>query len=208
MKASDEMFGPEDSTYLHSRDGGRTDENRTCGADVAVLTSAFVTRFSITKTAMVCPQAPNFGPNFHINHHFHELCFMRQPPGTHWQHRADDSELNKATENINFDRLCQIAFSLRREKCTIDPTKYTFGGVNIVFEIAFEDHVFWIVRIRRPDEQYPLDGTDHALESDVATMRFLRQKTKLPIPSTYDYDARFGPQNRVGMPYILMEAMP
>jgi hypothetical protein len=39
-------------------------------------------------------------------------------------------------------------------------------------------------------------------------MRFLRQKTKLPIPSRYDYDARFGSQNRVGMPYILMEAMP
>jgi hypothetical protein len=68
--------------------------------------------------------------------------------------------------------------------------------------------VFWIARIRRPDEQYPVDGTDYTIENEVATMRFLCQKTKLLIPSTYDHDARFGPQNRVGMPHILMETMP
>ena len=39
-------------------------------------------------------------------------------------------------------------------------------------------------------------------------MRFLCENTSIPVPAVYWFDARFGSSNKVGMPYILMEAMP
>lgn len=39
-------------------------------------------------------------------------------------------------------------------------------------------------------------------ESEVATMRYLREHTDVPVPEVYQYDAN--PYNRLGGEYILM----
>jgi len=77
-----------------------------------------------------------------------------------------------------------------------------------VFELLFEDGVAWITRIRRPDDHYPSSGVDHVLESEVATTQFLHDNTTIPVPSIFYHDARFGIDNSIGLPYVLMEAMP
>jgi hypothetical protein len=153
-------------------------------------------------------------PNFYTdqspigNTFFPKVFDMMQPPSTFWEVPRSNSEIDKAVDKINFDSLCQSAFSLKKMTCTLDKGTYTYGGVNILFELVFDDHEIWIARIRRPDEQYPVSGIDYVLESEVATMRFLHHNTTLPIPAVHGHDARLGAENRVGMPYIFMEAMP
>lgn len=39
-------------------------------------------------------------------------------------------------------------------------------------------------------------------ESEVATMRYLREHTDIPVPEVYQYDSN--PYNRLGGEYILM----
>ena len=39
-------------------------------------------------------------------------------------------------------------------------------------------------------------------ESEVATMRYLRERTNIPVPDVYHYDSN--PFNRLGGEYILM----
>jgi hypothetical protein len=39
-------------------------------------------------------------------------------------------------------------------------------------------------------------------ESEVATMRYLRERTSIPVPDVYHYDSN--PFNRLGGEYILM----
>ena len=39
-------------------------------------------------------------------------------------------------------------------------------------------------------------------ESEVATMRYLRERTAIPVPTVYHYDSN--PYNRLGGEYILM----
>jgi len=130
-----------------------------------------------------------------------------QHPSKHWDNISQvRPEILEAISVINFDSLCHIASELRKKPCKVNRSKCTYGGVNILFELEFDD-LFWIARIRRPDESYPADGTDLILESEVATMRFLRDNTSIPVPAVYSFDSRFGASNDVGMPYILMEAM-
>jgi hypothetical protein len=137
---------------------------------------------------------------------------MAHPPSRHWKRfpnkRGQDQPIDTAFKNINFRELCKVASALRgNELCDVDKTKYEFGGVNIVFELSFLNHeTVWIARIRFPDIRYAGDGVDYTLESEVTTMRFLREKTNLPVPAVYGYDSQF--DNEVGLPYILLEAMP
>ena len=39
-------------------------------------------------------------------------------------------------------------------------------------------------------------------ESEVATMRYLRERTNIPVPTVYHYDSN--PYNRLGGEYIIM----
>jgi len=133
---------------------------------------------------------------------------MSSRPSLSWASPRPDSEISHAISLINFSALCQIGLALRQQSCTCNPEVYTHGGVNLVFELLFEDGVAWIARIRRPDNQYPSSGVDRVLESEVATTQFLHDNTTIPVPAIFYHDARFGIDNSIGLPYLLMEAMP
>jgi hypothetical protein len=129
-------------------------------------------------------------------------------PSTYWDNYPRDPGVTQAIERTNFNSLCDVASTLRGKQCTIDKNKCAYGGVNIVYQVDFDECEFWIARVRRSYPHYPSDGEDKALESEVATMRFIQANTTIPLPTVYSSDARFGPENSVGFPYILMEAMP
>ena len=130
------------------------------------------------------------------------------PPSTYWNSLRHSPSIVNAINSIKFDILCDIASSLTGRRCTINTQTYTYGGVNLLFELSLGDGEFWIARIRRPDVRYPLDGMDYVLESEVATMRFVHASTSIPVPAVRAHNAHFGNQNPVGMPYIIMDAMP
>ena len=135
---------------------------------------------------------------------------MSPPPSEHWTQdtfrRKPDSVID-ALKFLNFGALCAIASALYPGEftCEVDPAKYTWGGSNIVFELSFSNGTYWIARVLLPDSAHPLEGKDYVMESEVATLRYLRQNTTIPVPSVYGHDADFN--NEVGLPYILMEAM-
>ncbi len=121
--------------------------------------------------------------------------------------RKPDSVI-EALKLLNFGALCDIASALYPGEftCEVDPTKHAFGGSNIVFELSFSNGTFWVARILLPDKAHPVKGKDYVVESEVATLRYLRGNTTIPVPSVYGHGADFN--NKVGLPYILMEAMP
>ena len=131
------------------------------------------------------------------------------PPSSFWTNfDSSDDQVQTALQSINFSSLSRIASEICGKSCAIDNTKCAYGGVNIVFEVKFNDDEIWIARIRRPDADDPLNGKDLVLESEVVTIRFIHENTTIPVPVVHGYDARFGPDNAVGRPYILMQAMP
>jgi Phosphotransferase enzyme family len=133
---------------------------------------------------------------------------MSVRPSSSWPPPRPDPEISCAISLVNFSALCQVGLALRQQPCTCNPEVYSYGGVNLVFELLFEDGLAWIARIRRPDNQYPSNGVDRVLESEVATMQFLHDNTTIPVPAVFYRDARFGVDNSIGLPYLLMESMP
>ena len=142
------------------------------------------------------PESPNISPSANWDE------FTRQRNCPH-------SKLQSQTfESLNIQALEQIATRLRDTPCRVNASKYAYGGVNIVLELAFNDTVNWIarIRVRDPDDQLSAINYGKLLMSEVATMRFLKRKTTIPVPEVFGYDCR--DNNPVGLPYILMEAMP
>jgi Phosphotransferase enzyme family len=136
---------------------------------------------------------------------------MSSPPSKYWTNFTQQSRypdrVVEALKILNFSALCEAASALSGElmQCTLDPTKFAYGGENIILELQFQN-TFWIARILVPNSRYPCDGKACALENEVATLRYIRENTTIPVPFVYGYDADF--KIEVGMPYILMEAMP
>ena len=153
-------------------------------------------------------------------------------PSADWEEyripRGKASSIARALETIDFEALCHIASALNPsgDGCHVDKGCYAFGGVNIVFEVQFRSGEVWIARLRFPDDHNDcqdengqenptlnpgLDGSagvteDSFLMREVTAMRFLCDNTTIPLPSVYGHDACY--DNPVGLPYILMQAMP
>jgi Phosphotransferase enzyme family len=123
------------------------------------------------------------------------------------QWRQSEASRSLALAVIRFDELCAVAISLfpTGKSCHIDSSKYAFGGENIAFEVNFQSGEVWIARLRYPHDDIH-DENNVVLESEAVTMSFLSANTTLPVPKVYGYDSRHG--NPVGLPYILMQAMP
>ncbi|KAI1464522.1 kinase-like protein [Daldinia caldariorum] len=82
-----------------------------------------------------------------------------------------------------------------------------FGGSNIVNVIQL-DEIQLVIRLtlcdRSSDEKEA--AAAGALESQVATMRFIAQNTSIPVPQVYDFDT--DDDNVIGTPYICMSFVP
>ena len=81
------------------------------------------------------------------------------------------------------------------------------GGMNYHLEIRFDDGITWMARIRRFNATSPPPALrDHIIRSEVATLMFL-EKTEVPAPKVHDF-ALEGPDNPVGIGFILMDKIP
>ncbi|KAH6853877.1 kinase-like domain-containing protein [Chaetomium sp. MPI-CAGE-AT-0009] len=116
----------------------------------------------------------------------------------------------------NFRQLEKVALAARLQQdktadpgivCTIDPSIFTHGLNNVIFELEFSDSVYWIARI----QQVSIDSSkayENAIDllSEIATMTTVRSRTNIRVPEVYTYDISWS--NKVGYPYVLMECLP
>ncbi|KAB8338996.1 hypothetical protein FH972_021935 [Carpinus fangiana] len=80
----------------------------------------------------------------------------------------------------------------------------TCGSFHVHFHVEFTDGLRWLLKV-------PTTGTisrgnssaAKSLTSEALTMRFPQRKTKIPLPQVYDFDA--GLENKLAVPFILME---
>ncbi len=113
----------------------------------------------------------------------------------------------------NFERLQDLALAARASRdqiadpslsCSIDTSAFAHGFVNVVMEVAFSDNVYWIARLRyQPVRESRV--AEHAVDllSEIATMKTVRDRTSIPVPEVFAFDA--SPFNPVDYPYIFME---
>ncbi|KJK79937.1 hypothetical protein H634G_04176 [Metarhizium anisopliae BRIP 53293] len=122
--------------------------------------------------------------------------------------------IHKFIDKIDIKALESYASSLRgNQPCNIS-TEFSVGNFNLVRKIQFHDGVEWIVRLLMP----PLPVAGQLVEtvspkarekrllsmqSELATMEFVRQNTDIPIPKIYAYE--LNEQNAVGCPFFMME---
>jgi Phosphotransferase enzyme family len=131
---------------------------------------------------------------------------MSTPPSSHWALR--DNTFHQADEVIaatDFHAIKSHVLDLSGQECTIDVSKFAYGGVNVVFEAHLSTGDVWIVRIRRPVPAAALPTIGMLVVSEVTTMKYIRAHTTILIPEVYGFDAS---GRKAGSPYILMQAMP
>lgn len=88
--------------------------------------------------------------------------------------------------------------------CTIEQSSFAYGFNNVVLEVSFSDRVYWIAKIRYMPGNSSQEAEDAVdLLSEIATMRTVKERTSIPVPQVFAFDA--SPSNQVGYPYILME---
>ena len=82
------------------------------------------------------------------------------------------------------------------------------GGQNCHTEVVFEDQVRWVARFRLiKTSSPPPEVRDYLLNSEVATMDYLRRHTSIPSPEIYGWACESDQRNSVGVGYIFMEKM-
>jgi hypothetical protein len=91
------------------------------------------------------------------------------------------------------------------KSCSITPGRYASGGLNVVFELVFEDDIVWLCRAGWIG--YQNDYVKALMESTVATMRYLRKHSELPIPEVYAYESEPA-KSEIGATYMFLEPFP
>ena len=94
--------------------------------------------------------------------------------------------------------LLRLAGRLRNRPCTFDLSqKPSSGSLNWAIILSFNDGVEWI--FRSPRTSYGIDEESAAilLASEAATLKYIRNKSSIPIPEIFYYRSDF-PTSQVG----------
>lgn len=92
--------------------------------------------------------------------------------------------------DFNLDALLALAGGLRGVACTCDlSTLPKAGGLNWVIFVKFDDEIEWVFRSpHRIMSPMVTDATAaKMLESEVATLKYLKSRTSIPVPEVYSY---------------------
>lgn len=124
------------------------------------------------------------------------------------------SDINQepSIPRINWDALKDYAISIkcaqrqgacieRFVKCEIPPI-YSMGGLHLVRLLVFEDGIKWVARIQlheaTPDSRSLFLSEKH-------TLSLIRERTDMPVPRVFGYDAC---PDRIGRAFMIMEFIP
>lgn len=102
----------------------------------------------------------------------------------------------------DWPKLCQLASDLNDGLSCVPLNETTNGLNNLVRLLQFSDMTRWVARValRR-------SAADSAkLRREVHVMQFIRERSSLPVPKVFAYEA--DEHNSVGVPFILMEFLP
>src|SRR5438045_9694243 len=123
---------------------------------------------------------------------------------TSYTHRLNYSEPadsdNGPTLNLDSVKLRKLA-STRVHRDCVNSRSLTRGHNNEIHLLQFDNGPDCIARL-------PLDPIHPAakLASEVATMKYIAQNTKIKVPEVYDWDC--STHNVIKSPYVLMERLP
>ncbi|KZW02175.1 hypothetical protein EXIGLDRAFT_735659 [Exidia glandulosa HHB12029] len=109
-----------------------------------------------------------------------------------------------------FDAIEKLASALHDPplQCKANRARYTSGDVWTIMEVEFVNGTVWIVRLRTDhcaEEPSALDDVKRRVECEVATLKLVKDRTNVPVPTVYAYSATA--QNDLGFPYIIMSAI-
>lgn len=84
--------------------------------------------------------------------------------------------------------LTQLAENLRHVPCVCDLNQSPrSGALNWAIFLVFKDGVEWVFRSPRKPYYSSPETTAELLKSEVATMKYIRQNSSVPVPDIFDY---------------------
>ncbi|KKZ66492.1 hypothetical protein EMCG_07772 [[Emmonsia] crescens] len=115
-----------------------------------------------------------------------------------WLH-LDKQQRDARYIEFNMDRLFEKVLSLRPSATSVTSCQKIEGGFSKAFIIETDDGRCAVAKL--PTSVAGL--ARHVTNSEVATITYLQQKTKIPIPAILDWSD--DPANPIGSAYIIME---
>lgn len=89
---------------------------------------------------------------------------------------------------FNLTSLLRLAERMRRRPCFCDETQRPMeGALNWTILLQFNDDTEWI--FRSPKTKYAVnnDTAYQLLASEAATLKYIREKTHIPVPEVFSY---------------------
>lgn len=90
---------------------------------------------------------------------------------------------------FNLPALLEHASQLRNVPCSCDLTQRPLSGsLNWAVFLSFEDGVEWVFRSPTTGEDdISLEVAGELLASEVATMKYIKMNSSIPVPDIFDY---------------------
>jgi hypothetical protein len=103
--------------------------------------------------------------------------------------------------HIDIQELLNIASRIRGKPCHCIAKPAGEGSFSFTVAISFSDGIEWIAKFPRLNVFRP-DIQKLVLESEVATLQLVRERTTIPVPEVFAWNS--SEQNPVGSAYIIM----
>ncbi|KAL4911804.1 kinase-like domain-containing protein [Aspergillus aurantiobrunneus] len=110
-------------------------------------------------------------------------------------------EIDARYVRFDFGALCRRVLTLCLDASTIASCRKIEGGFNRVFVFTLDNGKNLVARL-----PFRVAGPESlTTASEVATVRYLQAKTKIPIPNVLDWNDAKDSNNAIGSEYIIME---
>lgn len=86
--------------------------------------------------------------------------------------------------------------------CRLSP-ELTMGGLHLIRLLQFENGTRWLARIQL---EASTEESARRMQSEIDTMTFLREHSKIPVPEVYGYQLYH--DTSVGRAFMIMECLP
>lgn len=107
-------------------------------------------------------------------------------------------QIQTVLSKVDFQHLQKVALRTRLTQdetadpdisCIIDPSTFTHEFNNVVLEVSFSDHVYWIAKIQYTSvDASKASSNTMDIKSELATMRTVKARTNIPVPQVFSYN--------------------